>query len=297
MLDRSLDIQSSIELISPAKLNLSLLIYGKRPDGFHDLHSVMAALNFGDRLMMSISQASGIYLDIAGAGNSVPNGPENLIWRAAQLLADHVGMEPAIKIRVDKRIPAGGGMGGASSNAATTLIGLNQLWKLNLPNKELASLAACLGSDVSFFIYTPLAQCSGRGEIVSPLIGKVNRKVLLILPGIHVSTADVYKNYIFDPYLVEEQRKKVDEFIAQNDFDALFENGFNSLTSVTMKLVPELDCLRDTIENLTGTQVFMSGSGSTLYICGKSTEELERMVDKICAVIGQRCKFVITDFL
>ncbi len=286
-----------IELASPAKLNLSLLIYGKRRDGFHELHSVMATTGFADKMQFSINSEPFFKLEVVGGDSSVPTGPDNLIWRAAQLLADYSRVPLDASIKIEKNIPAGGGLGGASSNAATTLLGLNQLWNLNLPKEELATLAARLGSDVSFFLYAPLAECTGRGEIVKPLEGVINKKLMLILPGVHVSTAEVYKNYRYDASAVNARRMVVDNLIASGDYDGLFEKGFNSLTAVTMNLVPELALLRESIEYIISRPVYMSGSGSTLYVCGDTIEELHSLSDMLNeGNLHAACSIVITDF-
>ena len=290
--------QNVIELESPAKLNLSLLVYGKRKDGFHELHSVMASLRFTDRLVFSTSSDPGIILEVSGECGSVPTGPDNLICRAASLLEGYMKEPAGAVIQLKKSIPAGGGLGGASSNAATALVGLNRLWNLNLPIEELASLAARLGSDVAFFLYSPLAECRGRGEIVNKLQGSISKKVLLILPGIHISTAEVYKHYKYDSSLVNARRVVVDNLIKSGDFDGLFELGFNSLLPVTMSYVPGLDRLREEIEFVLGRKIFMSGSGSTLYLCGDTEEQLEEYITLIRkGDLGECCDFIITEFV
>ena len=298
LLEPTKDTHGYIELFSSAKLNLSLLIYGKRLDGFHELHSVMATTGFSDRLVFSLNSEPEIKLEVIGGGSAVPTGPDNLICRAAQLLADYANVPACASIKVEKNIPAGGGLGGASSNAATTLLGLNQLWNLNLSNDELAPLAARLGSDVSFFLYAPLAECTGRGEIVKALAGRISKKLMLIIPGIHVSTADVYSNYRFDASAVNARRLVVDNLVKDQDFDGLFEKGFNSLTAVTMNIVPELSLLRENIEYIIGRPVFMSGSGSTLYVCGDSYDELNALADMLSeGDLRGTCSVVITDFV
>ena len=290
--------QKVIELESPAKLNLSLLVYGKRKDGFHELHSVMAALRFADRLVISPSSDPGIILEISGLSESIPTGPENLICKAANLLEGYMDKPAGAVIQLEKNIPAGGGLGGASGNAAAALIGLNQLWNLNLNVEELATLASRIGSDVAFFLYGPLAECRGRGEIVHKLEGSLSKKVLLILPGIHVSTAEVYKNFKYDASLVNARRIVVDNLIKSGDFDGLFELGINSLLPVTMSYVPGLDRLREEIEFDLGRKIFMSGSGSTLYLCGDSDQQLQGYIDKIKkGDLGECCDFIITEFV
>ncbi len=296
MLESPIDNSGCVELYSPAKLNLSLLIYGKRRDGFHELHSIMATTGFTDRMLFELNPGQGISLEVQGGDSSIPHGPENLIWRAASLLADFAQVPASAKITVQKNIPAGGGLGGASSNAATTLMGLNKLWNTGLSREDLAGLCARLGSDVCFFLYAPLAECTGRGEIVKPLKGTLSKKLMLIIPGIHVSTADVYKNYRFDASAVNARRLVVDNLLNEQDFDGLFEKGFNSLTPVTMDIVPELAMLRESIEYIISRPVHMSGSGSTLYVCGDSYDELNALADKLSdGDLHNTCSVVITD--
>ena len=139
---------------APAKLNLSLLIAGKRPDGFHNLETVMAKINWYDEIEIRRSPRPGIELVCRGP-EWAPPGRENLVYRAARLLLDSCGQEADISIVLNKNIPAGSGLGSASSDAAATLVGLNQHLELNLATSELMKLAGRLGSDVPFFLGGP----------------------------------------------------------------------------------------------------------------------------------------------
>ncbi|MBN2210235.1 MAG: 4-(cytidine 5'-diphospho)-2-C-methyl-D-erythritol kinase [Sedimentisphaerales bacterium] len=257
-----------------AKLNLSLVIRYKRPDGFHELHSVMATLSLMDDLELHFSDKAGIHLTCWGLNS--PSGPENIVWRAAQLFYDYTQIDPAIAMTLTKRIPAGTGLGGASSDAAACLMGLNQLCHTGLKSNQLDELAAQLGSDVSFFLHGPIALCTGRGEIVQPLKLTCTRHILLILPGIHVSTAEIYAQHCCNPDEVEQAMMRVEQCLDAGDLDALLDEGVNTLTPTTMQYVPALDELRRQIESKGIGPVCMSGSGSALFVSSNNLAQLQQ---------------------
>ena len=178
--------KSSLIVHTPAKLNLFLEVLNKRPDGFHELETVMVMLGVYDSLRLtSIPHSAAnatepaVTLCIFSVNSAnpafeqsrpLPQGADNLVVKAAELLRTHAGYEGGANIELWKRIPSEAGLAGGSSDAAATLAGLNRLWKLNLPNEELRRLAARLGSDVPFFLSpSRSALCRGRGEIIEPL--------------------------------------------------------------------------------------------------------------------------------
>ena len=150
-------------VLAPAKINLSLLIAGKRPDGFHEIETIMAKINWYDEILIEPGRKKGIELLCEGP-HWAPAGSENLVWRAADILLSDCRQTPAIRITLTKNIPAGTGLGSASSNAAATLIGLNQYFTLGLGDEQLHDAAASLGSDVAFFLGSPLAVCKGKAK-------------------------------------------------------------------------------------------------------------------------------------
>jgi 4-diphosphocytidyl-2-C-methyl-D-erythritol kinase len=178
---------------APAKINLSLLIAGKRPDGFHELETIMAKVNFYDQILIEQGKKTGIELICTGP-EWAPEGEENLVHKAAKMLLESCGQGADIKITLTKNIPAGSGLGSASSDAAATLLGLNKYLDLQVPDAELAKLAAQLGSDVAFFLDGPLAFCTGKGEKIKKLDENFNFLALLILPDVSTPTKEVYAN-------------------------------------------------------------------------------------------------------
>ncbi|MBN1763773.1 MAG: 4-(cytidine 5'-diphospho)-2-C-methyl-D-erythritol kinase [Sedimentisphaerales bacterium] len=264
----------SITLRPPAKLNLSLVVLDKRLDGFHDLNTVMATITLYDDLRLIISDKPGIHLLCTGLTS--PPDKQNLVYIAAQKLAQFADIQPALDILLNKRIPAGGGLGGASSDAAACLWGLNQIWNLKLSTPELAHIAAQIGSDVPFFLYSPVALCTGRGEIIKELPYRPRRNVLLIVPDIHISTAHVYNNYIFDKIRTDENLSVIKYFLRLGDLDGLLGQGINSLKTTTLALSQPLRQLVHQLEKLDIGPIHMSGSGACLFTTGDSREKLSQ---------------------
>ena len=189
-----------MQLSAPAKINLHLRIGPRRSDGFHSLLSWMAFIGLFDNLLLSATDTPGIALTCDDV--SLPCDGRNLVVRAAVELA---GNSRGAKIHLEKRIPAGGGLGGGSSDAATTLLGLNRLWNTNQNIQQLSEIAGRLGSDVPCFIFCCSSICKGRGEAVRPIGVPTSKWVTLVLPPIGLPTAEVYGR--FDVMGLENQEQ------------------------------------------------------------------------------------------
>ena len=188
MTDSSI-LRSGLTVLSPAKLNLFLHITGRRPDGYHTLQTAFQLLDWGDSMQFTPNNTGEIELSMPDLGITTE---ENLIIRAARMLQPATGSTAlGVDITVDKQIPAGGGLGGGSSNAATTLLVLNQMWDLNHSTEELQLMGAKLGADVPVFVAGSSAWAEGIGEILTPL-GLPQYWYLIIQPGCHVSTAKIF---------------------------------------------------------------------------------------------------------
>ena len=173
---------------SPAKLNLFLHITGRRPDGYHALQTVFQLLDHGDTLHVSADDSGEIVLETGFPGVA---HEDNLIVRAARKLAAHTGSTRGARLAIDKRLPMGGGLGGGSSNAATTLVALNELWQLGLSIDELADLGLSLGADVPVFVRGHSCWAEGVGERITP-IELPERWYVVLVPDCHVGTRDVF---------------------------------------------------------------------------------------------------------
>ncbi len=180
-----------MQLYAPAKINLSFEIKGRREDGFHEIETLMAPISLSDRLTIERGQTAddiGFSCDDA----TLPNGEENLVVRAARLFLRATKIGAGVEIALEKKIPHGAGLGGGSSDAAATLLGMNELFETRLDQKELMQLAAQIGSDVPFFILGSAATCRGRGEIVAPARVPAQFSLLLVKPDFGVPTPWAY---------------------------------------------------------------------------------------------------------
>ncbi|MBV9312626.1 MAG: 4-(cytidine 5'-diphospho)-2-C-methyl-D-erythritol kinase [Pseudonocardia sp.] len=179
----------------PAKVNVYLAVGDTRPDGFHDLVTVFHAVSLFDEVTVAITDKPGVEVHGEGGAGStveVPADGQNLAWRAAVALANHVGREPAVRVVLRKAIPVAGGMAGGSADAAATLVGLSALWKLELPRDQLAALAARLGSDVTFALHGGTALGTGRGEQLVPVLSRHTMHWVIALSHRGLATASVF---------------------------------------------------------------------------------------------------------
>lgn len=180
---------TTFDLPAPAKLNLFLHITGRRADGYHELQTLFVMLDHGDRLHFEPHS----HLDFQCDDPDLPTDDDNLVLRAARLLQEHTGCRQGARLRLQKRLPAGGGVGGGSSDAATTLCGLNLLWDLNLEEVELITLGLKLGADVPVFVAGHSAWAEGVGERLTPVF-MPEEWFLVVHPGIAVPTARIFSD-------------------------------------------------------------------------------------------------------
>ena len=234
--------------ISPCKLNLFLYITGRRPDGYHDLQTLFCILNYGDTMHFDITADDKLRL-LTDFG--FPQ-EDNLIYKAALLLKDYCHSNKGCDISIDKILPQGGGLGGGSSNAATTLLVLNKLWDLNLPEDELATLGRKLGADVPVFVRGKSAFAEGIGEILTPMT-LPKRWYLVYTPKCHVATKVVFA----DPNLKRDSPKRTLEELLSLPFD-------NDFTKTVRKNYSEVGHSLDRLVKY--GPAFMSGSGSSCFV-------------------------------
>src|SRR5206468_9078668 len=183
-----------MQVLAPAKINLSLKILGRRSDAFHEIETVIAPISLYDEIKVEKrSGNTGIVFrcDVP----SVPQGDDNLVVRAAKAFVAKAKIDAAISIELQKKIPHGAGLGGGSSDAASTLLALNELFETNLAREALAKMAEMVGSDVPFFIFQSAAVCKGRGEFVTPTRLREQLAVLLLKPEFGVPTQWAYSRW------------------------------------------------------------------------------------------------------
>lgn len=250
---------------APAKLNLSLLIAGKRADGFHEIETVMAKIDYFDEILIQPGTPNnGIELICEGP-QWAPDGPENLVYRAAELILKASKRNDDLRLVLKKNIPAGSGLGSASSDAAATLLGLNRYLNLHLDTTTLAHLASKLGSDVSFFLYGPLSICRGRGEIVQELTPFFPFSALVFLSPINVSTKRVYEHYTHSQALYKSLHNQIHAHIEKNRIDLVAKMCTNMLAGSCYSLESGLAAQKESLESNGVGPICLSGSGSAMF--------------------------------
>jgi 4-diphosphocytidyl-2-C-methyl-D-erythritol kinase len=277
---------------APAKINLSLLIAGKRPDGFHEIETVMAKINWYDEILIEPNLKTGIKFICQGS-HWAPPAQDNLVYQAAELLLDNCKTQVDIKLTLNKNVPAGSGLGSASSDAAATLMGLNRYLDLKLPDRQLTRLAAQLGSDVAFFLDGPLALCCGKGEKIKKINKKFDFLAFLILPDISVSTKKVYDNYQHNQDIYQKLSTEINSYIHKNRIDLVVKMCANMLEESCFGLEKELAKLKEKIESLGIGPVCLSGSGSAMFciIEDRDIKRAESYSAQLAEKIG--CKSII----
>jgi len=257
---------------APAKLNLFLQILGRRPDGYHDLVSLMAPVSLSDTLEIGVSEGPDILLE----GDLLGLPPEeNLVFKAAQALQKASGTRWGTSVRITKRIPTGGGLGGGSSDAAAVLKQLNTLWGLHLPLEELISIGRGLGADVPFFLHGRAGIIRGMGERFEPLPQGLSlpKHLAILAPAMACPTKDVYASW---------DRLNPAEAVAEDPRWIDFIRGFgplplrNDLEAAAIQVRPELTRIREAIENSGASSVLLSGSGSCFWAAYPSPEARDR---------------------
>ncbi|MGD0552255.1 MAG: 4-(cytidine 5'-diphospho)-2-C-methyl-D-erythritol kinase [Sedimentisphaerales bacterium] len=257
---------------APAKINLSLLVAGKRPDGYHELETIMVKINWYDEILIEPGRGKGIELICKGP-YEVPDGEDNLVYKAAKLTLESGKQGTGVRVTLTKNIPAGTGLGSGSSDAAGTLMGINRFLKLGLSKKKLAGLASQLGSDIAFFLGGPVSFCTGRGEKVQKL-PKSEFRVFLIVPNVSVSTKRVYENYRHDSAKYEHFSKEISVYISKKKIDLISKLCANMLQESCFELNTKLRELKKEVERTGIRPLCLSGSGSSMYcIIDKGNEE------------------------
>lgn len=275
-----------IGTVAPAKINLGLQVMCRRDDGFHDINTVFYRLPFGDRIVVSPTTAPDIVVDMYPI-TDIP-AQDNLIYKAASLLRQATNTQQGVHIIAEKRIPTGAGLGGGSSDAATTLLALRHLWQLDIGDAQLRDIGAALGSDVPFFLlHTTAAIASGRGELLTPLDIALPYWMVVVHPGIHIST----------PLAYQKLNRTTEQHSAPTDFAALLRTAtpealgtglYNDFEAVVFDDYPAVRAIRDTMLQSGAFVALLSGSGSSVFGIFAS----ERKARAAMALFGQYTVFL-----
>jgi len=268
-----------MKFFAPAKINLSLRIGQKYPDGYHAIETVMQTLCFGDELEITSTKDGKIILIVEKSPWKIPVGEENLIICVAKLLKITAGKQcfenAGAKIILHKKIPLQAGLGGGSSDAAITLVALNKLWKLNFTIRKLSKLAIQLGSDVPFFLVGGRAKVSGRGEQVRKLKSLPKQLVVLVKPKFGIDTREAYEEWDrLKESRIKNQDDKISKQILNPKSYILYPKFLNDFEQVVFSKYPSLARWRNYFlekgTNVTG----LCGSGSTIFAMFDSQKKI-----------------------
>jgi 4-diphosphocytidyl-2-C-methyl-D-erythritol kinase len=245
-----------MQVLAPAKVNLSLKILGRRKDGFHELNTLIAPISLYDEIRIDKRRPiNGI--EFRCDDPSVPQGDDNLAVRAAKAFFATTKIEPAVSIELKKKIPHGAGLGGGSSDAASALLALNDLFDTKLSREALVEMAEPLGSDVPFFLFQSAAVCKGHGEMVMPVKLQRQFSILLMKPAFAVSTAWAYSHWQYSRGIpgIRYQAQEFADQVFVNDLERPVFEKFVLLAQLKMWLLSQLEV----------DAGLMSGSGSTMF--------------------------------
>jgi 4-diphosphocytidyl-2-C-methyl-D-erythritol kinase len=248
-------------LPSFAKVNLYLRVIGKRDDGFHEICTVFQTISLHDRIAFSAGDTIRLYC----RDPRIPIDCRNLIVRAAEMLRERYSVKQGAKIRLEKKIPSPGGLGGGSSNAAVALIGLKRLWDLDISDDDLLQIAAELGSDVPFFLHGGTAIGTGRGEMIEPIADKMAGPMLVVTPKKRVSTPKAYAA-IGASNLTNEASNRILR-VCRNEaesLDPLHSVLINDFESSVFAAFPEIGEVKRTLLDLGASNAVLSGSGASV---------------------------------
>ncbi len=244
----------TMQVLAPAKINLSLKILGRREDGFHEIETLISPISLADKIDID-RQAR--WIDFSCDDPTVPSGDENLVVRAAKAFFWKTKISGGVGIKLHKKIPHGAGLGGGSSDAAATLRALNKIFEAKLSLEELAKLGSTIGSDVAFFLFESAAVCKGRGEIVNPTKLKKKLSILLLKPAFSVSSGWAYSRWEDSKEIpgISYQRQSFDGQRLANDLERPVFEKFVFLAQLKTWLLKQAEV----------GAALMSGSGSTLF--------------------------------
>ena len=269
-----------VRVLAPAKVNLFLRIIGQRSDGYHLLDSLMAPVSLYDEIEITAEPRTDTeqYISVTCDNPAIPTDQSNLVYRAASLLCQDMGIGANIAITLQKKIPAGAGLGGGSSDAAAVLKALNQLLVLGLTTQELCVLAARLGADVPFFVPCVLSRVGGIGEILQPFPALPQRWLVLMIPSFAVSTPWAYQRFDeLHPNALALEAEDID-WAPRLDSGlwpdpALFINDLERAVLPTYPLLAEH---KKKLQTLGAEMALMSGSGSAVFGVFTTWEQAER---------------------
>lgn len=253
-----------------AKINLILDVIEKRNDGYHNIDGIMQLIDLYDIVDVSISDE----FKITSNSKDIPLDENNLVYKAYNVMKEKYNFKEKFKIHIEKNIPICAGIAGGSSNAAATIDLIDNLLKLKLSLKEKMDIARLVGADVSYLLMGKTARTRGIGDVLDEISPMEDIKVLIVNNGLRISTKYVYKN--IKP---SGKNKRVDELISyyeNGEFEKFFLNLFNVMENISIKIMPEIQTIKEKMESFGAIKALMSGSGPTVFGIFKNDKDIDR---------------------
>jgi 4-diphosphocytidyl-2-C-methyl-D-erythritol kinase len=288
----------SLTLEAPAKTNLFLEVLGKKANGYHELQSIVVPLSLSDTVTLERTDDGSIETTVEADSSggavafSLPRSADNLTTRAGVALQRAAGYAGGARIRLRKRIPVGGGLGGGSSDAAAVLKGLNRLWGVGLSLDRLIGLAATLGSDIPALIHACPVRLEGQGERVTPIpIRRVGAEaegwLVLVNPGFEVSTEDIYSRYrsplTSPPLPYKEMLRAVEEW----NLELAAKGLFNGLQETAFRKYPIIRIMAERLEKAGARGVLLSGSGASVFGLAGCEDDARAVNSRVRELLGR----------
>jgi 4-diphosphocytidyl-2-C-methyl-D-erythritol kinase len=277
-------------LRASAKVNLALEVLGKRADGYHEIATVLQAVDLFDRIVVETADTLSLHTD----DPDLPTDEGNLVMRAARLLQKAAGIETGARIRLQKRIPVAAGLGGGSSDAAATLSGLSRLWKLRWPTARLQELAVELGMDVPFFLGAGRAVARGRGEQLAPLPGGGGYALVLVNPRVPLSTREVYGRVPTGWRAEPVGTDRVIEALRTRNVSRVAAALTNNLEGLVEPVLPVIGRMKAALLAAGALGAIMSGSGPTVFGMARSLDHARQIRSRVSRA-GWACWAVRTN--
>ena len=266
---------NTLVIPSPAKINLFLRVIGRKPDGYHEIVTLLARIGLFDTVVLNFDQP---FTSVNCSHPRVPGDRSNLAYKAASLFFEALSLHDGVAISIEKVIPVAAGLGGGSSNAAAVLMGLNQHYGFPFGDGELRGIGLKVGADVPFFLFRRVAVARGIGDDLQIYEGLPSLSVVLVCPEFEISTAWVYRNLSLGLTSRERRRKIVD---VNEDFSRLGQFLFNDLEQVTVGKFPEINSIKKALLDLGAEAALMSGSGPSVFGLFKDAQQATRAMHRV----------------
>ncbi len=270
---------NQVKIKAMAKVNLGLDVLGRRENGYHDVKMVMQTVDLYDELTVKKEEGDGIC--ITSNVGELPLNEDNLIYKAAKLLFEKAGKEYGVSIHLDKNIPIAAGMAGGSTDAAATLLALNELFGFGLNKEELAEVGVKIGADVPYCIYGGTYLSEGIGEVLTKLPDAPDCYIVIAKPPIGVSTKYVYENLHIETVTEHPDMDAMVDAIRKSSLQGVTDTMGNVLETVTVKKYPEIEQMKQCLLNNDAENALMSGSGPTVFGIFTEKETAERALKEL----------------